>query len=220
VVSSLPLAGLPKTAPLQGLPFAWKSDRCASSQHPHRPSGDRFAAEGERRAFSLQATPRCGAEIADEFETSGIRIPGDRRDQTQSSLVSIQMEAADDVDEDELALAMSTELIQPAPTVPMRRTRSFASLGTSAALVGEQSGFADTQPSLEQHSRGSPSATFPSKFIRIKDHSTEMPDKDDSDGLWASSVTVTDPSIVRGTGQQGIAAATGYVGLSPYSGTF
>jgi hypothetical protein len=143
---------------------------------------------------------------------------------SQSSLASIQMEATDDVDEDELALAMSTELMQPAPTVPMRRTRSFTSVGISAAaLVVKQTGFADTplaQSSLEQLSRGSPSATIPSKFIRIKDHSTEMPDKDDSDGLWASSVTVTDPSIVRGTAQQGIAAATGYVGLSPYSGIF
>jgi hypothetical protein len=148
----------------------------------------------------------------------GVGIGSPRRRGAQPSLASIQMEATEDVDEDELALAMSTELMQPTPTVPMRRTRSFTSLGTTAAaLVGEQGDFAVTslaQPSLEQLSRGSPSATFPSKFIRIKDHS-EMADKDDSDGLWASSATVTDPSIVRGTGQQG-----GYVGLSPYSGPF
>jgi len=38
------------------------------------------------------------------------------------------MEGPDDVDEDELALAMSTELSRPSATLPPRRARSFTSL--------------------------------------------------------------------------------------------
>ena len=38
------------------------------------------------------------------------------------------MDGSDDVDEDELALAMSTELSRPARALSYRRTRSFTSL--------------------------------------------------------------------------------------------
>jgi hypothetical protein len=43
------------------------------------------------------------------------------------------MEGSDDVDEDELALAMSTELSRPTHTLSDRRTRSFTSLGDAEA---------------------------------------------------------------------------------------
>lgn len=39
-----------------------------------------------------------------------------------------QMDGVDDVDEDELALAMSTELARPTRNLSNRRTRSFTSL--------------------------------------------------------------------------------------------
>ena len=124
------------------------------------------------------------------------------------------MEANDDVDEDELALAMSTELTQPVRSVPVRRVRSFTSFGTTADQT------ISLGSSLQRRSRSpcrpSPHVLpFRTKLIKIKDNSTELADKDDSDGLWASSVTVTDPSIVRGTEGAGISGATGYVGLSP-----
>jgi len=48
--------------------------------------------------------------------------------------------------------------------------------------------------------------------IRIQNHSLDNQDNDNPDGLWASSVTVTDPSIVKGTQSQGLQAASGYVG--------
>jgi len=128
------------------------------------------------------------------------------------------MDGNDDVDEDELALAMSTELTQPVRSVPIRRTRSFASFGTAAAL-GDQS--ISIGSPLRRRSRSprrqaphTHTPPFPAKLIKIKDHSAEA-NNDDADGLWASSVTVTDPSIVRGTEGQGIASAAGYVGPSP-----
>lgn len=126
------------------------------------------------------------------------------------------MDVNDDVDEDELALAMSTELTQPVRSIPIRRARSFTSLGADAA-AGNQTIFiqgSQQRTSPASKPQDAHSALFPAKLIRLQDKSTELPDKDDSDGLWASSVTVTDPSIVRGTERQGISAATGYVGPS------
>lgn len=52
------------------------------------------------------------------------------------------------------------------------------------------------------------------KPIRIHDRSRDDQDKDNADGLWASSVTVTEPSIVKGNQVQGLQAVSGYVGSS------
>ena len=52
------------------------------------------------------------------------------------------------------------------------------------------------------------------KPIRIHDRSLDNQDKDNPDGLWASSVTVAEPSIVKGNQRTGIRAASVYVGMS------
>jgi hypothetical protein len=127
------------------------------------------------------------------------------------------MAAYDDVDEDELALAMSTELTEPVRSIPIRRARSFTSVEAAAA---EENRYISVD-SLYQCGR-SPGPEPPystllrAKFIKLRDKSSELLDQDESDGLWASSVTVSDPSIVRGTEKQSISAATGYVGPSPH----
>jgi len=129
------------------------------------------------------------------------------------------MDGNDDVDEDELALAMSTELTQPVRSAPIRRARSFTSFGTAAALgdqsvsIGGSPQRRSRSPRHQAHNTHTP--PFAATLIKIKDNSAELANKEDSDGLWASNVTVTDPSIVRGTDGQGIAGATGYVGSSP-----
>jgi hypothetical protein len=50
------------------------------------------------------------------------------------------------------------------------------------------------------------------KPIKIHDRSLDEQDKDNPDGLWASSVTVTEPSIVKGNEGEGLQAVSGYVG--------
>jgi hypothetical protein len=45
------------------------------------------------------------------------------------------MDGVDDVDEDELALAMSTELARPTRNLSNRRTRSFTSLQDAEVTV-------------------------------------------------------------------------------------
>jgi hypothetical protein len=50
------------------------------------------------------------------------------------------------------------------------------------------------------------------KPIKIRDRSLDDQDKDNPDGLWASSVTVSEPSIVKGNEGEGLQAAAGYVG--------
>ena len=130
------------------------------------------------------------------------------------------MDSNDDVDEDELALAMSTELSRPARTFSDRRTRSFTSLRDAEVIL---SIFANLQeqvdPSflrLQRHTYDTKLQLtgFEPKPIRIRDRSLDNQDKDNPDGLWASSVTVTEPSMVKGNQGKGLQAVSGYVGSS------
>ena len=52
------------------------------------------------------------------------------------------------------------------------------------------------------------------RSIKIHDRSLENQDQDNADGLWASRVTVTEPSIVKGDQGKRLPTASGYVGLS------
>ena len=49
--------------------------------------------------------------------------------------------------------------------------------------------------------------------IKIQDHTLDDQDKDNPDGLWASSVMVTDPEAVKGSLSKGLQVASGYVGM-------
>ena len=134
---------------------------------------------------------------------------------------------ADDIDEDELALAMSTELVRPVHSIPDRRTRSFTSLqdanDASKFLSGSTLSRNPTQsllsriPSMKRKDAVESSLTnLDPKPITIHDRSIENQDFENSDGLWASSVTVSQPSIVRGTNSKGLDSVSGYVGLHPF----
>jgi hypothetical protein len=132
------------------------------------------------------------------------------------------MDSSDDVDEDELALAMSTELSRPARTLSDRRTRSFTSL-RDVEVNPAYSIFAYLQEQVDPFFLRSQRRTHDVKtqlsglepnHIRIHDRSLDNQDKDNPDGLWASSVTVTEPSIVKGNQGKGLQAVSGYVGSS------
>ena len=100
----------------------------------------------------------------------------------------------DTVDEDELVLAMSTELSRPPRTLSDRRARSFTSLRDAQvnlyivkvahwqAVFRTQQHTYDARPQL---------TGLEPKPIRIYDRSLENQDKDNPDGLWAISVTMT-----------------------------
>jgi len=129
---------------------------------------------------------------------------------------------AEDVDEDELALAMSTELVRPVPSISVRRARSFSSLQDASdalkLLSGSSSSWRQTKPLLKkittlkpQDSTGPSLTNLDPKPITIHDRSVENQDFGNSDGLWATSVTVSQPSIVRGTNSKGLNSVSGYV---------
>jgi len=130
------------------------------------------------------------------------------------------MDGNDDVDEDELALAMSTELSRPPPTLADRRTRSFTSLQDAEAnplTLNVTYLQAQVDPSFLRsqrriHGIKSQLTSLDPKPIRIYDRSLDNQDKDNPDGLWASNVTVTEPSIVKGNQRAGLQAVSGYVG--------
>jgi hypothetical protein len=114
----------------------------------------------------------------------------------------------DDADEDELSLAMSTELTRPSHPLVRRRTRSLTSL-KDAQSSGKSPFLADTS---RGRNANTPLASLDPKPIKIHDHSYENQDKDDTDGLWASKVTVTEPSVVKGNQSSGLQTMSGYVG--------
>jgi hypothetical protein len=133
---------------------------------------------------------------------------------------------AEDIDEDELALAMSTEMVRPVNSIPDRRTRSFTSLQDANDASKFLSGLALSRkqttsllsriPSIKPKDVVEPSLTdLDPKPITIHDRSVNNQDFENSDGLWASSVTVSQPSIVRGTNSKGLDSVSGYVGLQP-----
>lgn len=70
--------------------------------------------------------------------------------------------------------------------------------------------FLGSQPRL-RGTKGQLSPLEP-RPIKIKDHTLDDQDKDNPDGLWASSVTVTDPEAVKGSLSKGLQVASGYVG--------
>jgi hypothetical protein len=117
----------------------------------------------------------------------------------------------DDVDEDELTLAMSTELTRPSHPLVRRRTRSLTSL-KDAQCSGQPPFLADRNRTSRGRNANAPLANLDPKPIKIHDHSIENQDKDDTDGLWASKVTVTEPSIVKGNQSSRLQAMSGYVG--------
>ena len=122
---------------------------------------------------------------------------------------SKNMDPCDDVDEDELALALSTELCRPSPIISDRRTKSFTSLRDPETQF-QLSAIRPARLDINSSSRGL--REFEPKTIRIHDRSLDVQNNDDSDGLWASNVTVTEPSVVKGNEGEGLQAASGYVG--------
>ena len=125
------------------------------------------------------------------------------------------MDAVDDVDEDELALAMSTELACPPRNLSSRRARSFTSLQEAERQVPLS--FIQHYSRRFNNSGGCLEELQP-KPIKIHDRSLDDQDNDNPDGLWASSVTVTEPSIVKGNEGEGLQAVSGYVGKRSISG--
>jgi len=113
----------------------------------------------------------------------------------------------DDVDEDELMLAMSTELSRPAHPPLRRQTRSLTSLQDAQA---RQLPFLSDPNQHSKDAKAHLTALDP-KPIKIQDHSLEHQDKDSADGLWASRVTVTEPSIIKGNQGKTLQAVSGYV---------
>jgi hypothetical protein len=129
------------------------------------------------------------------------------------------MDCTDDVDEDELALAMSTELSRPARALSDRRTRSFTSLrdaevSRTYSHLQEQIDPSVLRSQRRTHDTKTQLTGLEPKPIKIHDRSLDNQDKDNPDGLWASSVTVTEPSIVKGNQGKGLQAVSGYVGSS------
>ena len=132
------------------------------------------------------------------------------------------MDGSDDVDEDELALAMSTELSRPSRAL-VRPTDEIIYLSsgcrgkspTQYPLICRNKSippFSDYKDALT--TQKTQLTGLEPKPIRIHDRSLDDQDKDNPDGLWASSVTVTEPSIVKGNQGQGLQAVSGYVGSS------
>src|SRR5262245_17002356 len=138
------------------------------------------------------------------------------------------MECSDNVDTEELALAMSTALFCPTHRHLIRRSSSFNGLGIhdgdTGSIFADHVGMDNKPAGVEEPSltgaiaqmRGSdriPSSINSSQRpIRILDRSVGNQNYSDVDGLWASSVEVTEPSVVKGNETQGLQATSGYVG--------
>jgi hypothetical protein len=121
------------------------------------------------------------------------------------------MEAADDIDEDELASAMSTKLSSLGPPYRLRKTASYD--GLSDPILPFNTSI-PTHITAEVQTRA-PDHKENAQTIVIVDRSggDENPsDSDSSDGLWASTVEVSEPSIVKGNQTRGLDATSGYVG--------